>query len=247
MPSNLLIPGKNALGSSYLRDSQTIEQWARQPIQQLKAGSGITLSPASGLATDKNGNGPNPITISSTGGGGGVTVSMFIFDTGPDSLGDNTTQNGGAFFGGNLPGVAPNDSYVPMMLGVAPHSVTGFMTFGLGWAIAGSPGSSVVYLPFFTVPTFTGGPIIVSASIGAISADNSNQGQWFLSPQLSMTSGQSLQTTAADWTNSFNNAGDLSFVAGTGDSGNGIVQASSRTYLGGIWGTIDYTAVTAWT
>lgn len=64
MATNLLIPGKNALGASYQKDMQTLEIFARQPIQQLIAGVGIVLDPASGLATDSSGNGPHPVTIS---------------------------------------------------------------------------------------------------------------------------------------------------------------------------------------
>jgi hypothetical protein len=93
--TNLLIPGKNTdrAHQGYTKDMQTVEIWSRQPIQQLVAGSGITLSPASGLATDSKGNGPNPITITATGGGGGGYASL----TGPGQTvtpGD-LTQAGG--------------------------------------------------------------------------------------------------------------------------------------------------------
>ena len=73
-PTNrsLIIPNKyNFSPQRYKDDMRSLEMWARQPIQQLVAGSGVTLSPASGLATDSKGNGPNPITISASGGGGG--------------------------------------------------------------------------------------------------------------------------------------------------------------------------------
>jgi hypothetical protein len=71
----LLIPRKTAAKAhpGYKEDMQQLEVWARQPIQQLVAGSNITLTPANGLATDSKGNGPQPITIAATGGGGGVT------------------------------------------------------------------------------------------------------------------------------------------------------------------------------
>lgn len=85
MPRNLIIPSKYGFSPErYKTDMQTLEQWARQPIQRLIAGSGITLSPASGLATDANGNGPNPITISASGGGG-IThlTSQFLGITNP--------------------------------------------------------------------------------------------------------------------------------------------------------------------
>lgn len=70
---NLLIPNKTKRDPAYQTDMQELEIWARQPIQQLIAGSGVTLSPASGEATDAKGNGPFPITISASGGGGGIT------------------------------------------------------------------------------------------------------------------------------------------------------------------------------
>lgn len=73
---SLFLPGKGAgrpqdyvTYETYAADMRRLEIWARQPIQQLIAGSGVTLVPASGLATDAKGNGPNGITISSTGGG----------------------------------------------------------------------------------------------------------------------------------------------------------------------------------
>jgi hypothetical protein len=56
---------------SYGDDMRFLEIWAKQPIQQLIAGSNITLTPTSGRATDAEGNGPNPITISASSGSGG--------------------------------------------------------------------------------------------------------------------------------------------------------------------------------
>ena len=74
---NLLIPHKGKVKGQTLTpeeiddNNRAIEVWSRQPIIQLVAGSGITLTPSSGLATDSNGNGPHSITIAASGGGGG--------------------------------------------------------------------------------------------------------------------------------------------------------------------------------
>lgn len=68
----------------YGDDMRFLEIWAKQPIQQLVAGSNITLTPSSGVATDAKGNGPNPITIAASGGGFVPYASL----TGP---GESTT------------------------------------------------------------------------------------------------------------------------------------------------------------
>lgn len=71
----LIFPRKNKTDVDSMRTNwQTAEIWARQPIQQLVAGSNITLTPSSGLATDAKGNGPFPITIAASGGGSGITT-----------------------------------------------------------------------------------------------------------------------------------------------------------------------------
>lgn len=74
---NLFIPGKatREAHNGYQKDMQTLEVWSRQPIQQLVAGSGITLTPASGLATDSKGNGPFAVTIAAAGGGGVTLIT----------------------------------------------------------------------------------------------------------------------------------------------------------------------------
>lgn len=71
---NLLIPNKTKQGADYQTDMQQLEIWARQPIQKLVAGSGITLSPSNGQATDSKGQGPHPITISAPGAAGITSV-----------------------------------------------------------------------------------------------------------------------------------------------------------------------------
>ena len=70
MPKNLFVPRKNDKNAhpGYQQDMRDVEIWARQPIQQLIAGSGVTLSPTNGLATDAKGNGPNAVTISASSG-----------------------------------------------------------------------------------------------------------------------------------------------------------------------------------
>lgn len=182
------------------------------------------------------------------GGGGGVSLAYLAVSTGPDSMGDNTTNDGGAIMGPSLLDVFPNQNMTPMFL-PAPASLFGVIPFGFGWVVStGGGGVSVVVLPELQAPTFTGGPINVKLVMAAVSVDNTNQGQWQTTfPGINLTSGETVQLSAADFSESFNNAGDLSLVDGSGDSGNGIVAASNKTYLGAVWGEIAYGAVTAWT
>jgi hypothetical protein len=63
---------------NYGQDMRQIEQWAEKVVMQLKAGSGITLSPSNGLG--------QTVTISASGGtGGGCLTPVALVETVADS------------------------------------------------------------------------------------------------------------------------------------------------------------------
>jgi len=81
--------------------------------------------------------------------------------------------------------------------------------------------------------------------MGAQSTDGVNQARYHFTSPFTMTSGENYQTVAADWTVDWNNGGDLTMTAGTGDTGNGLVSsAATATYLAGVWGEVLYTGAT---
>lgn len=183
------------------------------------------------------------------GGGGGLSVGMFSLSAGPDSMGDNTTNDGGVLMGPSFLDVFPNMNLTPLYIPY-PSGTFGVLPFGLGWAIATAPGASACIFPELTAPTFTGGPITVQLCMGAVSVDNTEQVQVQTAfPGISLTSGETYQLAITDVSVSFHNFGvspDLTLTAGSGDTGNGLVAASAKTYLGAVWGTVNYGAVTAW-
>ncbi len=247
LPSNrsLIIPGKNALGSDYLKDMQTLEIWGRQPIQQLIAGSGITLSPSSGLATDAKGRGPNPVTISSSGGGGGVNPSAFAdVYAGPEFLNaidanfwPLSTQVIGPQFAGL--GHTP----VPCYNSPGGGFDTGdnFPVFGASWFTILSAGQSANIFPFLATPTFTGGAgdLIFNYYFWAVSTDFTNG--MMCSFTTFVPSFTSQQAVIGDLISTLVSFGtDLTLTAGSGNTGNGLVSGGAgKPYFAGVNGSIN--------
>jgi len=243
MPPNhqkLILTNKNKGTPEDAIDKREMEMWANEGIvRSLHAGSGITLSPSTGVDTGTG------ITISSSGGGGGSSVGIFGLSAGPDSL-------TGTFLSPNLLTLAwPN--YIPhYLLNPDGTILTGAAAVGAGWVAfigASSPASnnSVNLLPILQAPDFTGAATISVDQLymGAQSTDGVNQARYHFTSPFTMTSGENYQTVAADWTVDWNNGGDLTMTAGTGDTGNGLVSsAATATYLAGVWGEVLYTGAT---
>lgn len=230
---NLLIPGKSLPDAhdGYQKDAQTIEIWARQPIQQLIAGSNITLSPASGLATDSKGNGPQPITISATGGGGGAGGAAFVdLSAGPDASLTNarpyvaTPMSSGAYAGSFY------DSHWP----VFSNSSGGTLRYGVGstWTVDVGAGITINSFPTVTIPAFTGGPVEARFMFFAVSYDFVNQAGYGL--VHSFASGGSYTFVAADLQAYTGPVGDAAQTAA------GIIStAGSIPYLCGVNGYVS--------
>ncbi len=249
MPKNLLIPGKYGFTPDrYKTDMQTLEMWARQPIQQLIAGSGITLSPANGLATDKNGNGPNPITISASGGGGTAPAAFADIFAGPEGL---TATNGQWWPFANVIGPQLNGFQQPIPLFQSPGTgefETGASapSFGDSWFTILVAGQSANILPFCETPPFTGGTGILYFQFyfWAVSVDFTNGAMYeALGPHglgVEVPAFTSQQTTVADLTTTVITFGaDLTLTAGAGDFGNGLVSGGVGTpYFAGVNGSV---------
>lgn len=238
MPTNLILPGKNALGSTYLRDTQTLEQWARQPIQQLIAGSGVTLSPSNGLATHSDGTGPHPITISASGGGGGPTSTLMNIFTGPDQADFpyNLLPFSGGWWQSNL------QTFVELFnTGSNPDlGVTYGVPFGVSWLTQLAANQTVVAFPRFSGATFTTLAItnyinITGGYFWASNADLSSAMQCSFSvPSGTMVSGQPYQILITDVSINYTLGTDLSLVPGSTGFSDGLVSAAGGVYFGGV-------------
>jgi hypothetical protein len=228
-----------------------IETWARQPIQQLVAGSGVTLS--NETATDSKGNGPFPITISASGGGGGKAPSGYLsIQSGPDSRAWDTgfinplggdfqfASSGGVLTGAyttalqlwNDPGAAENSP---------PFSWNGsWMTFP---GFSGSWAYAITEFPSLIGPVITaGGPIDVQVIIWASDLTYANYASY--GTNKSFTDLEAYTFQISDFTLIASTGTDLSLNAGTGsgptDFGNGIVSGGAvNPYLGGVTIWVD--------
>lgn len=251
-PTNrsLLIPGKNykAAHDGYRKDMQSLEIWARQPIQQLIAGSGITLSPASGLATDAKGRGPNPITITATGGGGGGNAPAAFADimAGPESLNPalgNWWPFSTPMIGPQLNG--PSQTPIPLFQHPGSPSVeTGSDSpaFGNSWFTIVSAGQTVNFLPKLETPPFTGGTgfLMWQFYYWAVSTDFTNGAMYTTKPaNIPVGPFTSHQIAVADLVSVVTFGTDLTLTAGTGFTGNGLVSGGSlKPYFAGVNGSV---------
>ena len=243
-PTNktLLIPNKNALSpAGYLRDMQTLEMWARQPIQQLIAGSGITLSPTSGK-------GPGPITISSTGGGGGISFGYMQAFINSDPAVFSQIQGFGC----------DDASYSYWYLPSNPTGSDQRFSFGGMWEVqdidpGGGPASCAIF-PMFAVPTYTGGGVSIEYVVMGVFDINGNTpppattagaayGGASQGLPFSLPSGTTVQMADTDF-NVLEAAG-FTFTAGSGFSGNGWIGTGTQdTILASISGAITIAAGT---
>jgi len=243
MPPNhqkLIVTGKNKKASDYGTDMRTIEQWANEGIvRSLHAGSGITLSPSTGVDTGTG------ITITATGGGGGTSVGYWSMYAGPD---ENAIELHAFFMG---MGNATSGTALGLLQSVIPvfSNATGsdvWVSFGAGWMTKAGVGESVNVLPEFTAPAFTGGPIDLGCEIAASNATFSNYAI-FASNPISYTSTEDYQLQTTDFTTQGHAGADLSFVNGSGQSGNGIISAAGGVYWCGISGAFQIPTGTTFT
>ena len=170
----------------------------------------------------------------------GTAPSFLQIFAGPDDNANPSTVNW-LGSGGNSTGVLTgndNQSFVPLFSNSTGHDV--FYSFGSAWMALINNTLSACFFPMLVAPTFTGGPIEVSLQINAA---NAAMTQYFLAPNttaLFLTSGASAQFASGNYTGSFHVGTDLSLVAGTGQTGNGIVTSAvaSTVYWGGVSGYV---------
>ena len=229
------VPNAPVSQSDHDANMRAIEIWANAQapggVTQLIAGTNITLDPTDGTGI---------VTVNATGGGGGATPGygymvatmdlndypfvMFVGPTNPGRLG--VVQLGPLWgsFEASTPAAAED------------------YTFASSWFTDVNAGDSVNILPEFTMPPFT------SPGAVPIGADFLFQA-WDLNPTfanyaqyrgtVSIASGATVQTTVGDLSAIEPASGDLTLVAGTGFSGNGLVSTSGAiAYLASVTGRI---------
>jgi len=242
MPPNhqkLIVTGKNKKATDYGTDMRTIEQWANEGIvRSLHAGSGITLSPSTGVDTGTG------ITINSTGGGGGTSVGYFAMYAGPDGNAIELHAFYMGMGGGQVDDALSNlQAQIPVFSNAT--GTTQWVSFGSGWMTKAGVGESVNVLPEFTAPAFTGGPILVACEIAAGNATMSNYA--IFTAGVSFTSTEDYQFQSTDFATEGHAGADLSLVNGSGQTGVGIVSAAGGVYWGGITGAFQIPTGTTFT
>jgi hypothetical protein len=228
---------------NYRTDMRTIEQWANEGIvRKIIAGTNVTTSPADGVDEGQG------VTINATGGGGGATPGYGVLTAMMDEelwpfalfLGATGTSSEGSYQLGPLYGTYP--------LGT-PSEAEGFF-FGTSWVVeTGEGGLSVNVLPIWDMPSFTNAgsdPIEIEFFFGATDLSGSFTNYGVYEGLVNLTSGESYQTQLTDLTPLFGGvSGDLSLVAGTGLSGNGLVsEGGSVLYLASVTGRVGIPAGT---
>lgn len=236
----LIIPGKNSSGAhpGYATDARTIEQWANEGIvRKLIAGSGITLTPSSGVDAGTG------IEIAASGGGGGGEPGIMSMFALPESslIGTPRLVYLGADSTGNAGGtISLGQSDIALW---SNPPIGALYTFGVSWFVSLSyggvgPAPSVNILPEFIAPAFTGGPLSLTVNMGATNMANTQA--FHAEGAFSLTTGQDYQTQTTDYSLTSNIGTHLSFVNGSGQNGNGIVlsTASADQFLCSIWGDV---------
>lgn len=237
----LLIPRKGAKvpnapvsQSDHDANMRAIEIWANAQapggVTQIIAGTNITLDPTDGLGA---------VTINSAGGGGGGGVGILELELLPDvTVVTPPMWLGGT--GGSSSGLPIGAVQIPLSSNSSGATQT--YTFGLSW-IAFVSGQSVAILPTWFAPTFTGSDLAIVFSMEALDyLAFTNYAQANPSDAISIASGASGQAATTDFPGGLNvTAGtDLSFVNGTGGSGNGIVSGGAVfVYLASITGYVS--------
>ena len=219
MPPNhqkLIVTGKNKKADEYGTDMRTIEQWANEGIvRSLHAGSGITLSPSTGVDTGTG------ITISSSGGGGGSANGILVATADVNEFGHQLV-----YLGPSTP-TTVGFSYWTFF-----DNSTGanrFSTPASNWIVAVLAGESVCVFPEFRSPYFTGGPISVFFQMQTWAINETNVAIYQTNP-ITFTSGMTYQTQASDYILIVNGGGDITLTPGSGLSGNGLVSATNGAF-----------------
>ena len=236
MPPNhqkLIIPGKNQQASDYGKDMRELERWANEGIvRSLHAGSGITLNPSTGVDTGTG------ITISASGGGGSV-LGHCTLESGPDFAEINSQ----AVFLGPTGLSNTYFSYQDLQSNSGASAV--FYTMASSWIVAVLAGESVCIFPTFFAPAFTGGPLFVEFQLMMWSIAETNVAIFQATHSFTTTASYQLQNT--DLATIVNGGGDLSIVAGGGDTGTGIVSAAGGFYIVGVTLEISVPSPTTFT
>jgi hypothetical protein len=223
---------------NYRDDMRTIEQWANEGIvRKLIAGSNITLTPSNGVDQGQG------IEIAASGGGGGALPAYGGLTCGMDS-----SQYPFAQWIGPTDPSFTNACQIGPLQQDEPTAV--HYTFATSWITAvGIAGLSVLTLPEFSLPAFSNAgsnPILFTFYIGAWDFDTSftNYAQYEGTVSIPVAGG-SVQCTVGDLTAIEAASGDLSLVAGSGQSGNGLVSAGAGlSYIASISGAADVPAGT---
>lgn len=234
----LIIPGKNSRGAhpGYSQDARAIEMWANEGIvRKLIAGSGVTLNPSSGIDAGLG------IEISASGGGGGGTPSLVTLIAGMDTndypFGVFTMPTDPSTEGASYWPVWSNSTAAPVLY-----------MMGASWFCIVNGGDSVNLLPTVTVPGFTGGPLTYELYMASADATFTNLAMY--RGTITLTTGATVQiaSSALSAIPGGTATGDLSLVAGTGDSGNGFVSAAGGiSYWCSVVGRIAVPAGTTFT
>lgn len=223
----------------YPTDMRTIEQWANSlpvGVEQIIAGTDITISPTDGEGI---------VTINSTGGGGGSNAGLFELLLQPDSGVTTPTM----WLSGQVYQTV-GETFVALQSNSTGSSQE--YTFAGVWIAFVTSGQSAAILPEWTAPAFTGPDLVLIIS-GMEALDYltfTNYAQAAPSNGISIPSGGTGQFATTDFPGGLNvTAGtDLSFVNGTGNSGNGIVSAGTQPfYLVSIAGSIVVSTGTTFT
>lgn len=235
--SKLIIPGKNSHGAhpGYDTDMRAIEIWANaQPkggVQQLIAGTNITLSPPDGEGI---------VTINSTGGGGGggTPALVTLIAEADDLLFPATFMPFSPYQ--NWTGV-DGESHWPVWSNAGGGPV--YYQIGASWMADVFGTLSANILPTFTMPAFTGGPLTISYTFWASTVDFANFATYEgVTPSL--TTGETYQAVVGDLSLLSSGGADLTLTPGTGNSGNGLVSSAGGVYFAGVSGGIQIPAGT---
>jgi hypothetical protein len=218
----LIIPGKTDPNAPlyYARDMRTIEEWANaQPIgvQQLIAGTNITLDPPDGEGI---------VTINASGSGGGGSTPAMVVQAGSDQVYSPPFQVPFAGIGN-----VDSAGYFPLFSN--PTNETPQLTYALSWFTFIPATYSVNFLPQINMPAFTGGSgtIGIEGIFAAVDSAWDNLLIYILSGAKSFSSGEVYQYQDTDFDLQYSNGSDLSLVAGSGFTQNGLVTAAGGIYF----------------
>lgn len=228
----LVVTQKNLPVSSgnYAKDMRTIEMWANEGIvRKIIAGTNVTTDPTDGVDMGQG------VTVNSTGGGGAsvdglLETTLFpedsflpfnVISLGPMNPIFTSGSDGGQVW--NLPNNA--------------HGNVPAFTFGNSWFFTASAGISVCLLPSFTFPVWSGSDMGLNVMMAATDLTQTNYALWEAT-YTTITSGDSFQSAAADFSLVNSNGIDLTMTAGSGFSANGLVTTAGGIYIGSIWGNV---------